>query len=837
MSRSLVEDRATLRRLLVIPAFFLFFAYGAAAQSADLVVTKDGPAIASAGSNVTYTITVSNLGPDDATTLQLDDNLPAGMTFVSLVAPGTWACTDPGAGNTGLVQCTNPTLTAGSTDTFTLVTNIAALTPSGTFFTNVATITSDFDPDSENDAGTAVTSTPPPPTSDMAITKSGPSSGAPGADVSYSITVTNIGPDAAANVQWTDTLPGNMTFVSLQQNSGPAFSCTSGNTTTCDLASMAAGATASFTLTGNVPAATPSGTSYSNTVTVTTDNLDPTPINDSAITTLVISAVNLSVVKSGPATGVAGANLTYTITAANAGPDNDFQVSLNDNLPAGETFVSLNQNTGPAAICSSPSVGLSGPVSCLFNNLGAGSSAQFTLVVATAPTSTQITNTATISSQEFDSDTSNNTSSATTTFPIDVAVMKTAPATAAAGTPIAYAIAVTNNGPSAAQTVALTDSLPGGTTFVSLSQTAGPAFTCTAPAAGGSGTVTCNIATLASGATANFTLTVRTPSSASAGIVSNTATVTTSSIDSNAPNDTSTASTTINTSADLGVTKTGPANVARGATATYTITVANSGPSDAQTVVLNDLVPANATFASFAQTSGPAFGCTTPAAGGTGTVSCTIATLTNGSSATFTLVIGINIAAPSGSTIINTAAVSAATADPSAVNNSASSGAVVTAPDLSVLKTAAGSAPAGGNISYTITVSNIGTGDATTVSLTDVLPASVTFTSISQNAGPAFSCTGPTPGTTGTVTCSAPTLTAGSTATFTLLAGIPVSTPVGTAISNTATVSAANGDVNAGNNSSTAPVVSGASIPALSTTMLGLLAVGLAIAAFVTMKQ
>ncbi len=66
--------------------------------------------------------------------------------------------------------------------------------------------------------------------------------------------------------------------------------------------------------------------------------------------------------------------------------------------------------------------------------------------------------------------------------------------------------------------------------------------------------------------------------------------------------------------------------VLAGTTVAYTITVANAGPSDAQTVALSDLVPANTTFVSDTQTSGPAFTLTGPSAGGTGTISGTIAT-------------------------------------------------------------------------------------------------------------------------------------------------------------------------------------------------------------------
>ena len=51
--------------------------------SADLQITKEGPANAVAGTNVVYTITVTNAGPSDATGVTLADPTPPGLTFVS----------------------------------------------------------------------------------------------------------------------------------------------------------------------------------------------------------------------------------------------------------------------------------------------------------------------------------------------------------------------------------------------------------------------------------------------------------------------------------------------------------------------------------------------------------------------------------------------------------------------------------------------------------------------------------------------------------------------------------------------------------------------------------
>jgi uncharacterized repeat protein (TIGR01451 family) len=128
--------------------------------------------------------------------------------------------------------------------------------------------------------------------------------------------------------------------------------------------------------------------------------------------------------------------------------------------------------------------------------------------------------------------------------------------------------------------------------------------------------------------------------------------------------------TTVNSGADLSVTKTGPAEQGAGLDISYTITVANPGPSDADSVVLSDTIPANTTFRSFTQTTGPTFVCNTPIAGGTGTVSCSIASLAVDATATFTLVVNVNSNVVEGTTISNTASVSSTTGDPNQANNS-----------------------------------------------------------------------------------------------------------------------------------------------------------------------
>jgi uncharacterized repeat protein (TIGR01451 family) len=281
--------------------------------------------------------------------------------------------------------------------------------------------------------------------------------------------------------------------------------------------------------------------------------------------------------------------------------------------------------------------------------------------------------------------------------------------------------------------------------------------------------------------------------------------------------------------ADIAITKTAAAAVSAGTNLTYTITVTNNGPSDAAGVTFTDVLPPNTTFVSEAQTSGPAFNCTNPAVGATGTVSCTIGSLPSGAVATFNLIVSIATTTPAGP-LSNTVNATATTTDPNPANNSATFTTTVSVSlaDLSIVKSAGvGPFGTGNPLTYAITVANAGPSPATNVVVTDVLPAGTTFTSATPSQG---SCSGTT-----TVTCTLGTLASGGSATIALNVTLPAA--VGP-VSNTATVTSASVDPNPANNTSTAVinVIVAASIPALSPIALLLLALALTTAGVIVRK-
>jgi uncharacterized repeat protein (TIGR01451 family) len=128
-----------------------------------LSVTKaDSPDPVTAGDNLTYTVTVTNNGPDPATSVTVTDNLPPETTFVSCSSTGGGVC--GGSGNNRTVTFTS--LASGQSETITLVASVNCSVVDGTVISNTATVSS-FTPDPDttnNSATTTTTASNPPPT-------------------------------------------------------------------------------------------------------------------------------------------------------------------------------------------------------------------------------------------------------------------------------------------------------------------------------------------------------------------------------------------------------------------------------------------------------------------------------------------------------------------------------------------------------------------------------------------------------------------------------------------------------------------------------------------------
>jgi uncharacterized repeat protein (TIGR01451 family) len=223
-----------------------------------------------------------------------------------------------------------------------------------------------------------------------------------------------------------------------------------------------------------------------------------------------------------------GQPLTYAISVVNPGTSGAATgVTVTDSLPAGVAFGSVTSSQGS---CTGGAA-----VSCALGLLAPGATATVTIQTTAPAGSTTVSNTAQVSADQVDPLPGDNRASVTTTVdPADVSVsLSASQATAQVPTPFTYNAIVSDAGPYAATTVKLTDALPAGLTIGSPTTSQG-----SCSVAGSN--VTCQLGTLAPGATASVSIPV-TPTAAGLGMHTANASVSADQIDPDPTNNSSSA--------------------------------------------------------------------------------------------------------------------------------------------------------------------------------------------------------------------------------------------------------------------------------------------------------
>jgi uncharacterized repeat protein (TIGR01451 family) len=766
----------------------------------ELTVTNSAaPNPVIAGNNITYTQVVTNTGSGAATTATFSEATPANTTFVSIAPPAGWTCTGFPAS-----PCTNPSVAAGSSGTFSVVYNVTAGTASGTVISDTVTVNAANQAFGANSA-TATDVVAAATQADLALTTVGtPPAVIAGNDITYTQTIQNNGPATATSVQFTEAIPANTTFVSVSAPAG--WTCTNGTSVTCTIASLAAGASANIVVAVNV-ASTVTVSSITANSSVSSSTSDPSSANNSTtVTTGVSTACDLSITNSGtPSPVAAGSNITYTQTVTNSGPSNCAGVTFTENFPANTTFVSLTP-VPPGWTCTT-----TGSISCTNPSVAPGTTATFPVVVKVAAgtaAGTIITDTATGATTTHDTNLANN--SATVTIAVasgaqaDLSVTNAgSPNPVTAGNNITYTQTVKNGGPATANAPVFTETLPANTTGVSLTGPAG--WTCVLAS------LTCtDTATMAANTTANFTFVVKVNNNVAQGsTITQTDSVSSTTSDPTSANNSATVNIVVGNSADLSVTNVAsPVPVLAGTNITYTQVVTNPGPSVATSAGFTETTPPNTNFRSVTPPAG--WSCVNPTVGSAGTITCTNPSFAPGT-ASFTVVLQVNAGTASGTAINDTVTVSSSTTDPNLANNSATAADLVATGGQADLVTTNSAAPtsvaAGSNVTYTQSVTNDGPAAATSPRFTQSTPPNTNFQSITPPAG--WTClTVPPVGGTGTITCTdGSSLGVNATANFTLVLQVNAGTPSGTNIAETVTASATNIVPNLTTNSATAVVV------------------------------
>jgi uncharacterized repeat protein (TIGR01451 family) len=531
------------------------------------------------GGTVVFTIMLSNSSTNAATNVQVTDQLPAGLAFVSAnpaaeynSATGVWTVGTVNAGTNRTLTITATVQTAGAK------TNTAAIAASD-----------QFDPDTVNNQS-SVTVTP--RQANLSITKTdAPDPVTPGGTLTYTITVTNNGPDTAQNITVTDSLPSGLTFASCTATGGLCNN--TGNNVTATYGSLANGASATITLSATVSNSASDGSTISNTATISSDTFDPNTGNNTATATTSVQtapppSADLSLTKSvDNSSPNVGDQVVFTIQLGNGGPDAATNVQVKDQLPSGLTFVSANPVAEYNAATGIWTVGT-------INN-----GATRTLTITAAVTSTAIngvTNTAQVfASDQADSNTANNQSSVTVTArSANLSLTKTVDnATPNVGQNVTFTLTLNNGGPNAATGVQVTDQLPSGLTFVSANPSG----------AYNSATGVWTVGTVNNGASATLTITA---TATTTGAKTNTATISASNqFDPNTANNQSSVTVTPQQQADLSLTKTvNNATPNIGERVIFTIALSNTGSIAATGVQVTDLLPSGLQYVSSTTTQG-----------------------------------------------------------------------------------------------------------------------------------------------------------------------------------------------------------------------------------------
>ena len=270
-------------------------------SAADLAIGKTAPASVLALSNLVYTLAVTNFGPFAASNVVVTDSLPVGVSFVSASGGGTT--------NSGVVTWNLGNLANSAVSNLTLT----VLAPVSGSITNVASVDSPTkDPILTNNTSPPVVTTVT-PLADLVIAKSGPASVFAASNLTYTVSVTNLGPSTASSVVVTDALPVGVTFVSASGHGTNISGAVSWS-----LGTLTSGQASNLTLTVTAPA---SGT-LTNIASVASPTGDTNLLNNVSppvITTVTLLA-DIGIGKSALASVFADSNLTYTISVTNFGP-------------------------------------------------------------------------------------------------------------------------------------------------------------------------------------------------------------------------------------------------------------------------------------------------------------------------------------------------------------------------------------------------------------------------------------------------------------------------------------------------------------------------------------
>lgn len=734
----------------------------------DLIVSHSGPTLIDVNQELSYSISVRNIGPSVATNVSVIHGFSPTIVYQSVSGAGSF--------DTGTGIWTVGTLMPGATAsmTFSIRPDISY---SGQQITSTATLSGVDQADTNGSNNTAsiliqvATATPVPPTPtptnvqgrqgllmDLTVNDSSPPENSL---ITYTLTLSNVDTANYTGVQVLDILPSGVSFVSASPGVGTYDSSTG----IWNVASVTSGSSVSMTITARVDLGT-AGSTITNNASVISSAPSPVGTNgDDSVSIVPVAvgitsdiAVQLEVVNQQPVYFL-GELVTYRMTLTNNGPDTASSIRATLNFPA---FTS-DTHWGAGSYNTGNGVW---DVSLLLPGASVTHNHRFIVPGGLEGTTQGATFSLTALNQSDPVSGNNNSSVNVVIAGTDLGITKTANNTSPnEGQTVVFTITVTNHGPQNASSVAVTDNLPIGLTYNSHTTSAGTYDT---------GTGVWSVGPLSSGANATLTITTQVNAGTVGGVITNTASITSFPIpDTNTVNNSASASLAIQVpDVDLALSKSvNNATPLEGTAVAFTITVTNTGTASSAGIVVNDALPAGLSYASHTVSQGTY---------DSGSGNWNVGTIGAGAQATLTLSANIG-AGTGGTTITNTANITATSVnDPNPANNSASVNVNPVTPtaDLEFI-TFSVSNPnpnEGNDVTITIEITNNGPQPATNV----VLGAA------SGNGGLVLNSFTATHGSygPGTDTWTIPNLNSGITATLQLFSTVGPGT-TGTSITHT----------------------------------------------------
>ena len=825
----------------------------------DLAISKSRSVAGNllVGSTFNFILTPGYTG-DVPSGLTVTDTIPANYT-IGAVAPSQngWACGVVGQ----VVTCAKASGgVAGLNQPLGVITIPVTVATAGSNVANTATITTTTpgDPNPANNTATDGGVNLLNPTVDLGLTKSGPGPAlvVAGVPFDYSISASNSGTTGYfGDLRIIDTLPAGLTLNSYTLNGwscSPAAPRAGPVTINCDrtytsVSPLGVGAT-TLAIGLNVTASNTGVINNSATIQSVTCNLGPGNCGDGDISSYAVTSsigpnsADISLLKTVDLPNVpAGDILTYTLEIVNTGPATSNSVALTDtfdtliNSSVGATGAGYIDQVITAGVatggsCSNFAAGGTGRLlSCSFTTIpvctqGADCPKVVVRVRPGGDGGSRTNNANAVSNGTADPDHTNDTASVTNTVlaRADVTVSKTAnPDPVAAGQNLTYVITASNNGPSRADSVSISDTLPLNVTFVSATPSAGSCPTtpgANVTTTGGNQTIACNLGNISNGSQQTVTVVVR-PNTVTRGTtLTNSVTVATTTTETNAGNNSASVDATVsNPSLDLVINKSDSVDpVAVSDNTVYTITVSNSGPSAAENVIVTDtLPPSSLSFQSIVSSSGSCP--TAPAVDAVGgTIICNLGYIASNAVRTIT----VTMKGVTKGVITNTASVASdetALGFEFAGNNTVSEQTTIrTKADLQVVSKIPSQATVNlrDNFNFVIKVRNnagIGLAEADNVVVSDSLPTNMQLTgvpTINVVSGTTTASGSPCTGSSGSTSfsCALGTVSSGAIVDITLPVKLVAVTSQAQVYTNTATVTTSSYDVNPANNSNTGNV-------------------------------